>query len=456
MKMMPIKPCCAAASAVGRPRARRSRWSQRGAAALAVAMVLLFVMTLILFFVNRGMLFEQKTSANQLRSTRAFEVAEAGLEWATALLNDPRTLDAACVPTAGQPASFRGLYAPAAGSPVDFAPPAAAQAGCRISAGVLVCSCPAPGTTPAPTGAAPTDPAFTVQIADEPGDPQAVRLTSWGCINQSAPCGPGGGGDAAATVHVTLKLRTLLRAMPPAALTTGGWAKVCGSFTLSNRNTAAEGILVNAGGKIQVGPDAMPLYHSDPGTTLAGAPTCTGGTPSLDGIPGTPAAGSMRAVDASLADIAASPDDMFAAFFGGTLAQFRAAPTTFTVSGGSAADRATALTNAYALGWRAFWVDGDISIAGSALGTPTDPVTLVSASDMSFSGTPIVHGLIYSDSADWNALGTGTMNVQGGVVSRLNFHNAGGGSIVYDPGILSRVRDLGVLVRVPGSWKDFP
>jgi hypothetical protein len=75
---------------------------------------------------------------------------------------------------------------------------------------------------------------------------------------------------------------------------------------------------------------------------------------------------------------------------------------------------------------------------------------------MSFSGTPIVHGLIYSDSADWNALGTGTMNVQGGVVSRLNFHNAGGGSIVYDPGILSRVRDLGVLVRVPGSWKDFP
>ena len=48
--------------------------SQRGAAALAVSMVLLFCMTLVVFFVNRGLLFEQKASANQYRSTRAFEV----------------------------------------------------------------------------------------------------------------------------------------------------------------------------------------------------------------------------------------------------------------------------------------------------------------------------------------------------------------------------------------------
>ena len=47
MRTMSTQPFCAAASAVGRQRARCGRGSQRGAAALAVAMVLLFVMTLI-------------------------------------------------------------------------------------------------------------------------------------------------------------------------------------------------------------------------------------------------------------------------------------------------------------------------------------------------------------------------------------------------------------------------
>lgn len=425
---------------------------QRGAAALAVSMVLLFVMTLVAFFVNRGLLFEQKTSANQYRSTRAFEVAEAGVEWATALLNEARTIDAACLPAAGQPTSFRDLYVPAVGPASDLTPAANARPGCRLSGGALTCSCPAPGT--APSLGASTEPNFTVEFTDEPADADAVRVSAYGCINQADACTPGttDGGDATAVVRVTLKLRPILRAAPAAALTTGGWAQVCGSFNIANQHGPANGFLVDAGDQIQIG---TATYLS--GALPAGAPACGGGGgQTLTTIPGTPLASAMVAGDTSLSSIAGNSDSMFAAFFGTTLAQFQSAPSTRVISGGNASSRADQVIAAYALGYRSFWIDGDIQFSGgAALGSAADPVTLASSSAMSFNGNYDIYGIVYSDSANWNDLGTGTSDVHGAVISRMNYRNNGDGSIVYDPAVLERVRDRGVLVRVPGSWHDF-
>ena len=58
--------------------------TQRGAASLVVVMVLFFIITLVAAYTSRNLLFEQRTSANQYRSTLAFETAEAGIEWALA------------------------------------------------------------------------------------------------------------------------------------------------------------------------------------------------------------------------------------------------------------------------------------------------------------------------------------------------------------------------------------
>ena len=55
------------------PRGRQ----QRGAAALAVTLLLLFATSITAFYLNRGLIFEQKVSANQLRSTTAFGVSLA-------------------------------------------------------------------------------------------------------------------------------------------------------------------------------------------------------------------------------------------------------------------------------------------------------------------------------------------------------------------------------------------
>ena len=385
---------------------------QRGAAALAVSMILLFCMTLVIFFVNRSMLFEQKASANQLRSTRAFEVADAGLEWATARLNDRGQISNLCVTTAGQPSSFREIYVPVAGTPSNLTPPANARAACRVGAtGALSCTCPAPGTALAL--AASTDPSFSVLFEDEPGDIEAVRVTAFGCVNQTGVCAAGAtaGGDAAAVTRVTLKLAPVLRAGPAAALTTGGWAQVCGSFNITNQSTNANGYLVNSGGQTQIGNGT---YLS--GTMPPGAPNCGGGGgQTLSTTPGTPIASAVVANDTSLSTITGSADAMFAAFFGRTLGQYQSASTTCTITGNNAGSRATNLINAYnstSNPCRMFWVDGDIQFSGNGtLGGPNDAVMIVSSSNMTFNGNYDIYGVIYSDSANWNALGTGTSRV---------------------------------------------
>ena len=134
---------------------------QRGAAALVVSMLLLFGMTLIAFFVNRGMIFEQRTSANQYRSTKAFEMAEAGLEWAVARLNTESAIAAAGV--AGgfncQPSivltndTFARRYLTISPSGLDVAANGRPAGIVASNGGTVYERCPAPGNDAAwPSG----------------------------------------------------------------------------------------------------------------------------------------------------------------------------------------------------------------------------------------------------------------------------------------------------------------
>lgn len=59
---------------------------QRGAMTLGIALVILLLLTVSTFYVNRFLLFELKTASNQYRSTQAFEAAEAGLALGAAWL----------------------------------------------------------------------------------------------------------------------------------------------------------------------------------------------------------------------------------------------------------------------------------------------------------------------------------------------------------------------------------
>ncbi|MFT3956191.1 MAG: PilX N-terminal domain-containing pilus assembly protein [Piscinibacter sp.] len=111
---------------------------ERGATTLAVTMMLLAAMLLVLVAANRNLLIELRQSANQAESTVAFEAAEAGLAWATVLLNDTTPRGDDCL-AAATGASFRERHldtASAALAPHDLRP------ACVLGAAGWRCGCP--------------------------------------------------------------------------------------------------------------------------------------------------------------------------------------------------------------------------------------------------------------------------------------------------------------------------
>jgi len=95
---------------------RSSAARHRGAAALAMTLLLLCAMTLLAGMARRQQAFELRVSSHQVRAAQAFEAAEAGLEWATAMLDGERTVDERCAAAvSGQ--SFRERFLSAETSP---------------------------------------------------------------------------------------------------------------------------------------------------------------------------------------------------------------------------------------------------------------------------------------------------------------------------------------------------
>jgi len=423
---------------------------QHGAATLLATMVLLFTTSIIMLYLNRNILFEQKTSANQMRSTMALEMAEAGMEWSTGMLNTAYDIGENCAFLATTNISFRRKYVQtrwnAATAPTtDVAPATTTYPGCKISGNTRTCNCPAvpgAGVTNATAVLGTTvQPGFTVSFSST-SDPEAVRIIVTGCTAQAGSCTPAtaGSSDATATVSSILKLRPLLRASPASPLTCGSSCVIGGSYNLINSDAATGGILVNAGINITLG-----------------------SATSFTSIPGQPAANALVSNDASLSAIASadptcSNSSIFSAYFGGTTAQYAASPQTKTIEGcGSASSCGGLVDTAYASGWRSFYFpDGFARNSSSgSLGTVNDPVTLVSAAGFNVNGNIDIYGMVFSNDANVNDLGTGTANIHGALVTCAGYNNNGNGTLEYDADVLKGVRrSTGVLVRVPGSWTD--
>ncbi|WP_295636501.1 pilus assembly PilX N-terminal domain-containing protein [uncultured Methylibium sp.] len=423
-----------------RPSPRARRHAQRGLGALGVALVLLFAMTMVAFFANRSLLFEQRSSANQYRSVQAFEAAEAGLEWATARLNDPRTIDAACRPVtgaAGAARSFRVRYTPLT-TGLAFAPASAARPGCSLDATALSCSCPSDDSAPSLRDDAP---GFTVEFSAVRGDPESLHIVSRGCSGLGTQCVPGtalGPADATATVQAVLKLRPAIRSIPVAAVTAGDAVTINGALRLTNADIRTQGYVVHAGGAVDV-------------DTARSVTT----------LPGSPPANAVIARDESLARLAAQDADgaaLFIAWFGATPAQFATTPTTYRIASCSGAGCGVAMQAAHADGHDSFVVDGDLRLdaagwPGGSIGTPERPVMVVVRGRLALEGGVPMHGLVYIDTSD--SVATVDAQLHGALVARGRLTAGGTGTIRHDPDVLARLRTrIGILARLPGSWQD--
>lgn len=416
--------------------------SQRGAAALIMVMVLFFIISMVAAYASRNLIFEQKTSANQYRATQAFEAAEAGLEWALAMLNGGR-IDADCAASNDVAnGSFRVRYLDIDADTGHYTPRSWDNAGivetshwpsCVRTDTGWSCSCPqsvAPNLV-APTGSG-VYPAFRVRF--EPvGQPGAVRIESVGCTRLVESClaaGQGTAGEAAARVSVVVALNSALATPPTAALTARG--EVDAASHLHNTDRTTGGITANAGGSVTLSPAQL--------TT----------------VPGTPAESSIVESDASLAALTA--EQMFTSTFRSAKLAYKQQAAAIVLNDCATACSAKLAEAVQRHPGRVLWVEGDMTLESDVvLGSADEPVLIVATGNINLDAASAqIFGLLYSQAADWSNAGAGTVTVQGAAVAEGNFFGAGTPAIRYDAEILKRLKQgTGTMVRVPGSWRDF-
>lgn len=410
---------------------------QQGVASLVVVLILLVAMGLIVTFTNRTVIFEQKTAANQYRSTLAFEAAEAGLDWATAMLNKTEYITNACATsTTVADRRFRDRYLtvdPAAATitPVNNGAVVAACAYNQEATGTMNCSCPAAGTAPTATAPATTagfTPGFAVAFVTN-ASTGTVDLVSYGCTNviNSATCG----GDAQATLRVSLGQVSGLSTPPASPLTARGSVDV-GSAALGviNPDPNTNGVTINAGGTIELN------------------------TSRVVSVPGTPGKYSLVANDPSLASL--SEAGMFSTFFGMSKDAYKALPTTTVIDCSSGCGE-TQLRAAYDAGARQIWMNGNLTMQSNlTIGSATDPFVMVVDGSVEMRGDMQLFSVIYSTGITWDNTGGGAALLNGAAISEGNYSGTGTPDYYYDPNVMSRIRASATsFVRVPGSWRDF-
>jgi hypothetical protein len=409
--------------------------SQRGATTLLASVVLLFAMTLAASFANRNLVFEQRSAANFVRSTEAFEAAEAGVEWTLAMLNLRQGIGADCLPTnSAEDRSFRerhlrfsaadGMQLPLTWD--DAGKPAPLLAACVRDAEAWGCSCPASGLpSPATPRGAGAHPAFSVQLTAGP-KAGLVRLIATGCTSASGLCGSEGG----ARIDVLLALVPGLSTPPAAPLTAKDGVSLSGAVGVHNPDAVSGGVTVHSGGSV----------------VLASARVTT--------TPGSPSTMSFVERDAALAS--ATNDAFFAGFFGLDKNAWRDQPavTRLTCESNCAAGLAAAIGDARN---PLVWIDGDLAIEGpTIIGSRERPVMLVASGMVRFKGGVVVHGLVYGASVNWDAAGADTGLLRGAVVSQGGVDGSGSPDLFYDTTVLTALKgNTGTFARVPGSWKDF-
>lgn len=484
-----------------RRHAPRPPGRQRGLATLVVVMVLFFLVSLVAAYTSRNLIFEQKTSANQFRSTQAFEAAEAGVEWALTMLNGGLVDNAACAAVAAPPGlSFTQRYlAISVVNPTNglVTHPTRGAASnwptCVFNGAGWNCACPfatavtpvvpagagvfpafrvwlaAPGPFGGPTGLAPPTPLN--QIIARPG---IVLVQSNGCTRLPPAAATadlcldflpqGAIGDGLATVHAFLALRTGLQTPPAAAVTArlGVAPSLAAQLRVVNTDRASNGITVDIGNALSAAEQAQIAAES---------------------LPGTPAESSLVPTDFKLAALSTTAmppiagsltagERMFAATFGMKRATYLqqsglrvcAAPACTTAADINALQAANPN--------RVIWVQGDLAL-NADIGTAAAPVLLVvDGATLTLAANVNIVGLVYitgGSAAPGTAatieLPNAATNINGALVAEnallTNYAGAPAATdmltVTYDPVVLNLLRTTyGTYVRVPGSWKDFP
>ncbi len=452
---------------------------QGGAATLIVVMLLFFIMSMVAAYTSRNLIFEQRTSANQYRSSQAFEGAEAGMEWALARLNAGRTTNA-CVPSTDDASatdqSFAQRYLSIDGATGIITPRVATGGGavqprCVFNSSAAdpadwnwSCSCPMAGATNAalatPGGTGPA-PGFLMRFRRSPQvgtRHDLIQLEVNSCTRLDDAClsfpieDRGGTGDGVASTSVLLALRGALTRPPAAALNVAGALTLTGGSTvgLTNQDSTVNGITLHTSGAVPAGLALTGLPGVPPASSTLSDSTLT------PPLPPTPPAGMTQA------------ERTFALFFGVFSDTYFAQPGMVEVDCSAGCDAAAVRLALGRNPGRAIRIRGNstattlttLTIDDNVGSTALPALLIVDANvDVSFSAFTLV-GMIYGRkrATPWQWTLNGSATIQGASVAEgdLSITGANTMSISYSKPVLTALRvSYGTFVRVPGSWKDF-
>lgn len=458
-------------------------------------MMLFFVLSLTAAYTSRNLIFEQKTSANQSRSTTAFEAAEAGIEWTLAQLNGG-IIDTNCADTSPT-TSFQQRYltidassgvvsqtARAGNSEVPRIWPT-----CVFNGSGWTCTCPidAAADPAAPTGTGPF-PAFRVWPATPeptiaatppansasspwgvatPVRPGFAFLNSVGCTRLPASGEPcldfiprGEIGEGVSFQRTTLALRSGLAVAPAAAITARLTVEPAGSPALPlkviNTDHRSGGFTVNTANAVA-------------DKSLFDVSTISGTPPDLSFVDTDSRLAALAAVaPASAASAPASlssGERMFVSIFGMKRATYRNQPGLRVCAAGCTASAVNTLLQNNPD--RVIWVEGDLTVDVD-IGTPgSTPVLLIVNGDtLTMDTDRVVYGFVYLTGNGAAVADTSTIAITGGapqikgalaVEGKLvTTATSGQLSVIYDATALDLLRlRYGSWVRLGAAWRDF-
>lgn len=375
---------------------------QRGAAALPVTVMLGLALLLAVGYANRSVMFEVRSTRNQLQAAQARDAAQAGLAWALAQLNQPGATQATCQPADGGPAFHARVRL------------GIVQASCVHRDHAWRCDCPASGA-PAPVDTAGA-PAFSVQLT-----PDAGRHDQW----QLSSVGHGTEPGSRAVLQLRVGRLPSLDTLPAAALTVRGAARFDAGFGLHHTDPASGGVTLHSGGAVD-------------GPALR-----------LQSTPGTPAQASLVTHEPALAALTAT--GLHASVFRLSHEAWAAQPAVAHIDCRQACD--TRLADA-ATRHQVIALTGGLQLdTPLVLGTHERPVLLVVDGPVALNAAATVHGLVYVRHAAWHD--TAGASVHGAVIAEQDFDASGTTQIHHDLAVLQTLQTrAGVHAPLQRSWRD--
>lgn len=444
---------------------RSPQGRQRGVATLIVVMVLFFIVTMVAAYASRNLIFEQRTGANIYRATQASELADAGVQWALARLNDGR-IDEACVLDDTGAGSFRDRYLTfnaASGAVVPVAPAGAdpdwlSTCVWDAASGDWSCSCPVTAAAaPASAAAAGVAGAFRVRWVNMTGSdfrPGITQIEVVACTLFDDDCLTATGGtgvinEGRAVVRQLVYQTGSSISLPVASLTARGSFSALG-LTVTNSRVGDSGITMHLGADVTDTPSALSLNLN----TLAG-----NALGSLDSAIRNDAA--LVPGDLGGTVPVSAAERFFASVFNMGVTTARAQPAMLLLGDcGGSCTGSDVQDAADANPGRPIWIDGDLDVSAD-LGSVAQPLVLIVNGQLDISAAATIHGLVVlrpvaGTPVSWVLPAQG--RVRGAVIvdGDVTGGSAGGTfEIDYDGELLRLARArTGSFVAVGGGWRD--